>query len=124
MASINTRDVERDSMFLMTDIVTEGGGAAVRVKIRNLSASGMMMEGDVVAKRDTRVTAELRNIGLVAGTIVWVMGRRSGVAFDEPIDPKLARTTVYGGDKEAPFYARGALAAPRHDGWNGKLRRV
>lgn len=67
---------------------------------------------------------ELRNVGTVAGTIVWVNGSRMGVAFDQQINPKLARTKVEGGDTEAPVYARAALSAPRHDGWNGKLRRI
>lgn len=124
MSSIDTRDVERDSLFLMTDLLMENGGPAVRVKVRNLSAGGMMIEGDLRAKRATRVAADLRNIGPVAGTIVWVSGRRAGVAFDEQIDPKLARLQVHGGEKEAPVYARAALSAPRHDGWNGRMRRI
>lgn len=124
MPSLETRDVDRDSLFLMTDLVHETGGPGVRVKIRNLSAGGMMVEGDVRVKPGARVAAELRNIGPVAGTVVWTLGHRLGVVFDDPIDPRLARTQVLGGDKEAPVYARAALDAPRHDGWNGRLRRV
>lgn len=124
MSSVQTRADGRDSMFLMTDIVANGGASPVRVYVRNLSASGMMIEGEVLTMRDARVTTTLRNIGPVAGTVMWVEGRRAGIAFDELIDPKLARTKLDGGDKEAPVYARAALSAPRHDGWNGKLRRV
>lgn len=124
MPSVETRDGERDSLFLMADLVAEGGGSPARVKVRNLSAGGMMIEGEVSARRGSRVALDLRNIGPVAGTIVWVQGRRLGVAFDEQIDPMLARTQVHGGDREAPVYARAALSAPRHDGWNGKLRRI
>lgn len=124
MSSIDTRHLDRDSLFLMADLVDEAGGPAVRVKVRNLSSGGMMVEGDVRAKRGARVAADLRNIGPVAGTVVWALGRRLGVEFDDPIDPKLARTQVEGGDKEAPVYARAAIEAPRHDGWNGKLRRI
>lgn len=124
MSPIDTRDVERDSLFLMTDLVCETGEPAVRVKVRNLSAGGMMVEGDIRLRRGARIAAELRNIGPVAGTVVWALGRRVGVTFDEAIDPKLARTQVHGGDKEAPVYARAAVEAPKHDGWNGKLRRI
>lgn len=124
MSSLETRDVDRDSLFLVTDLVSDDGDAPVSVRVRNLSAGGMMVEGDVQLKRGTRVAAELRNVGPVAGTVVWVLGRRLGVAFDNLIDPKLARIQVHGGDKEAPVYARAALDAPRHDGWNGKLRRI
>lgn len=124
MSSVDTRDVARDSLFLMVDLVAEGGGAAARCKIRNLSAGGMMIEGDLSLKPGERVAFDLRNIGPIAGTIAWVQGRRLGVTFDEQIDPKQARTQVHGGDTEAPVYARAALSAPRHDGWNGKLRRI
>lgn len=124
MSSIDTRDVERDSLFLMTDLMCESGGPAIGVKIRNLSAGGMMVEGDLRIKPGARVAAELRNIGPVAGTVAWARGRRLGVTFDEPIDPMLARTPIHGSAREAPAYTRAALSAPRHDGWNGKLRRI
>ena len=124
MSSVDTRNIERDSMFLMADLAIAGGGPATRVKVRNLSAGGMMVEGAMRVQRGQQVAVELRNIGPVAGTIVWVRGGKFGVAFAEEIDPRLARTQVFGGEKEAPVYARAAVEAPRHDGWNGKLRRV
>lgn len=124
MTSLCTRTVDRDSLFLMADLVFADGRPGVRVKVRNLSAGGMMVEGDIRAKRGTRLAVELRNIGPVAGVVVWVRAPKFGIAFEEEIDPMLARSEVHGGAREAPVYARAALAAPRHDGWNGKLRRI
>lgn len=124
MSALETREIKRDSLFLMADLVCDADQPPIRVKVRNLSTGGMMIEGDLRLKRGARVAAELRNIGPVAGAVIWVRGRRAGVAFDEPIEPQLARIPVNGGDKEAPAYARAAVAAPRHDGWNGKLRRI
>ena len=126
MSSIDTRNLERESMFLMADLVVEGAdpGTAERVKVRNLSSEGMMVQTVLRLKRGTRVAVELRNIGPVAGVVVWARGTRLGVTFVHEIDPKLARTQVYSGDKEAPGYARATLDAPSHDGWNGKLRRI
>ncbi len=124
MPSVETRNFERDSLFLMADLVSDGGVPATRVTVRNLSAGGMMVEGAPRLRRGARVAIDLRNIGPVAGTIAWIQGRRTGVAFDDEIDPKQVRTQVFAGEKEAPVYARAALEAPRHDGWNGKLRRV
>ena len=60
----------------------------------------------------------------VTGTVVWMREHRFGAAFDEEIDPKMARSQIVFEDKEAPVYARAAVSAPRHDGWNGKLRRI
>lgn len=124
MTSLCTRTIDRDSLFLMADLVFADGRPEARVKVRNLSAGGMMIEGDLRMKRGTRLAVTLRNIGPVAGVVVWVRTPKFGIAFEEEIDPRLARTDVSGGDKEAPVYARAALGAPRHDGWNGKLRRV
>lgn len=124
MTSLCTRNVDRDSLFLMTDLVFADGRPEARVKVRNLSAGGMMIEGDLRMKRGTRLAAELRNIGAVAGVVVWVRAPRFGIAFEEEIDPRLARSEGCGGDREAPAYARAALAARRHDVWNGKLRCV
>ena len=124
MASLDTRIVERDSLFLMADLVFAAGEPDARVKIRNLSAGGMMVEGDLRVKRGARVAVEVRNIGPVAGVVVWVRSPRYGIAFEEEIDPKHARSPVFGGEREAPVYARAAVGAPRHDGWNGRLRRV
>jgi hypothetical protein len=124
MSSFDTRHGERDSMFLMADLVLAENAPAVRVKVRNLSATGMMVASEVRVKRGQRVAAELRNIGAVAGVVVWVRGGKFGVAFEEEIDPKMARTQVFSGNREAPGYARAPIDAPRHDGWNGKLRRI
>lgn len=124
MPPIDTRDVERDSVFLLTHIICDRTGTGGSAKVRNLSAGGMMVEGNVRVICGERVRAELRNIGSIFGTVVWVHRRRLGIAFDEPIDPKLARMQVSGGHKEAPGYARPALSAPRHASWNGKLRQL
>lgn len=122
--SVETRDESRDSMYLMADLAIAGGGPAQKVKVRNLSSAGMMVESDLRPARGNRIAVELRNIGAVGGTVMWVRGSRFGVSFDELIDPKLARTQVAGGPREAPVYARAAVDAPRYDGWNGKVRRI
>lgn len=124
MTSLCTRTVDRDSLFLMAEMVFEDGRPEARVKVHNLSAGGMMIEGDLRMKRGTRIAAILGNIGPVAGVVVWVRTPRFGIAFEEEIDPLEARSEVSGGDKEAPVYARAAIGVPRHDGWNGKQRRV
>ncbi len=124
MSSVDTRHLERDSLFLMAEIVCAEPERSGRVKVRNLSAGGMMVEGDLRVRRGERVAVELRTIGPVAGVVVWVRAPKFGVAFEEEVDPMLARTKVYGGDREAPGYARAPLDVPRHAGWNGKIRPV
>ena len=96
MSNVDTRQVGRDSLFLLANVRLGGGGEPSRVKVRNLSAGGMMAEGAVKVMRGARVEVELRNIGWVVGTVAWSQGDRFGIAFVDEIDPKLARAQVVG----------------------------
>lgn len=95
---VDTRQVDRDSLFLLADMYVGGSERPERVKVRNLSPGGMMAEGAIEVERGTSVTVELRNVGPVCGTVAWVQGRRFGVAFEREIDAKLVRVPVSQGD--------------------------
>ena len=100
------READRDSLFLKANLRFVGGDDCGEVRIRNLSAGGLMAEAPVLAKRGDKVEMELRNIGRVSGYVAWVAQGRFGVAFDHPIDPKLARKTVGQNKLELPRYLR------------------
>lgn len=100
------RKLDRDSLFLKAELSFIDGENCGEVRIRNLSAGGLMAEAPVLAKRGDKVQMELRNIGLVTGSVAWVAQGRFGVAFDHPIDPKLARKPVGQTKSELPRYLR------------------
>ncbi len=112
MAGVDTRHINRDSLFLMADLRLEGDAAGHRVKVRNLSAGGMMAEGDVTVLRGARVTVELRNLPAVEGSVAWVQDNRFGIAFAREIDPKAPRTAVGNGDLATPRFVRPATIYP------------
>ena len=91
MAEHDHRQLSRDSLFLLAEVRVAGGLAAHKVKVRNLSAGGMMAEGSLPAVRGARISVQIRNVGWVEGSIAWVQGDRCGIAFDEDIDPIVAR---------------------------------
>jgi hypothetical protein len=91
MSNIDTRQTHRDSLFLLAQLRVEGSGDEHRVKLRNLSARGMMAEGPVRVSRGELVTVELRGIGWVEGTVAWKQDTRFGIAFVEGIDPAKVR---------------------------------
>lgn len=95
----------RDSLFLLADLTVEDTGEQHKVKVRNLSAGGMMVESDVEVAQGQRIVVDLRNIGPVRGQIAWVRSEKFGVAFDRQINPKLARKPV-GTTAETPRYLR------------------
>lgn len=88
------RHLNRDSLFLMADMRVDGEEGEHRIKVRNLSAGGMMGDGRVRVARGNVVNVNIRNIGWVEGTVAWVQDDRFGVAFIEEIDPKLARAPL------------------------------
>ncbi|OCC24260.1 pilus assembly protein PilZ [Croceicoccus estronivorus] len=107
MSSVDTRQIPRDSLFLLANVQLEGDTQPRRVKVRNLSARGMMAEGDVRAKRGLLVSVELRNVGWVEGSVAWVQDNRFGIAFSDEIDAKRVRLPVSGSsDDHAPRYTR------------------
>ena len=100
------RELDRDSLFLKANLKFVDGDDCGEVRIRNLSAGGLMAEAPVRAKRGDKVELELRNIGQVSGYVAWVAQGRFGVAFDYAIDPKLARKPVGQSKLELPRYLK------------------
>jgi hypothetical protein len=113
MSNVDTRQLSRDSFFLMANVKAEGdaSGQEHRVKVRNLSSGGMMAEGHMRVARGALVSVELRNIGWVEGSVAWKADNRFGIAFAEEIDPMLARANVPSGipDLDTPRYVRPPL---------------
>lgn len=97
------RERPRDSMYLQAVLRPQGGAdlPTFTVKVRNISAGGLMGQCEQPVAIDDHIAIDLRNIGRVGGKVAWVNGDRFGVAFDEPIDPKLARQKV-SGDRPQP----------------------
>ena len=121
MASVETRQVDRDSLLLMAQVKVEGSASEHRVKVRNLSAGGMMAEGDAPVMRGSLVRVALRNIGWVEGSVAWKQDDRFGIAFADEIDPKVARAPVSRGtpDLASPRYTR-----PPIDAHTANLRKI
>jgi hypothetical protein len=96
-ASVRSRrNASRDSLFLSATIrkVGESADGLKPVRVRNLSAIGLMADHNDRSAPGDKVIVSLRGIGSVDGTVAWVRSGRIGIAFDEQIDPKLARKPV------------------------------
>ncbi len=100
------RDADRDSLFLKAVLRFPASKEEGEVRIRNLSAGGLMAEAPVQVARGEKVELNLRNIGWITGTVAWVAEGRIGIAFDQPIDPKVARKPVGQGESDVPFYLK------------------
>lgn len=116
MDGSENRQIARDSLFVMADMRLHGTDGEHRIKVRNLSAGGMMGEGSVRVARGTVVQVNIRNIGWVEGSVAWVQENRFGVAFSEEIDPKVVRLNPDIHDPTGNVMARPTFVDPRTGG--------
>jgi PilZ domain len=79
---------KRDSLFLQSTIIDGNGRAIGTARVRNLSATGMLVESEAPLRAGTTVFFTLRNIGTVEATVAWSRGDRAGVSFAQDIDPQ------------------------------------
>lgn len=104
------RQIARDSLFVLAELRVDGIAGEHRVRIRNLSAGGLMSEGSLPVSRGQTVWIKIRNIGWVEGAVAWLQDDRFGVAFREEIDPRTARAPVTVGEG-SPRFVRTPLAS-------------
>lgn len=95
----------RDSLFLLARVRIDAGDEWTEVRVRNLSAGGLMAEIAQALPIDTPLELELRGIGRLGGRVAWQAEGRTGVAFDAEIDPMKARKPV-GKARAAPSIVR------------------
>ena len=101
------RSSPRDSLFLLASLPGADGRSLGRARIRNLSASGLMADCERHVAAGARVEIDLRGVGNVSGTVAWSRDNKIGLAFDEAIDPQLARKPISSGAAQPlPDYLR------------------
>ena len=98
------RERDRDSMLLKAILRFQSSSNENEVRIRNLSAGGLMAEAPVRVARGEKVEINLRNIGWISGSVVWVSEGRLGIAFDHSIDPADARKPAKTSEHDMPRY--------------------
>lgn len=84
----------RDSLLLAADLRVGEAARTIKVRIRNLSAGGLMAELPEPIANDQPVEVEVRGLGWVRGRVAWQTEGRAGIAFDRDIDPQRARKPV------------------------------
>ena len=126
MSNVDTRQVNRDSLFLLAQLRVDGQDMVHRVKVRNLSAGGMMAEGEAKVMRGSLVRVELRNIGWVDGSVAWKQENRFGIAFVDEIDPIVVRGAGASAAPEydAPRFTRNYQPVPEPEKTDPRLRKI
>ncbi|MFC4291628.1 PilZ domain-containing protein [Sphingorhabdus arenilitoris] len=118
------RGQDRDSLFLKAILRFPSSEAEGEVRIRNLSAGGLMAEAPVRVTRGEKAEVNLRNIGWISGSVAWVTEGRIGIAFDHPIDPKAARKPTGSNQADKPLYLKKLDEASKIKTDPSRLRRI
>lgn len=92
--SVSARGKNRDSLFLSATVTVAGWPAPVAVRVRNLSAGGLLAEAPHEVPIGSDVRVELANIGMIGARCVWTGENRFGLAFNHQIDPQAVRRKV------------------------------
>ena len=100
------RSGPRDSLFLLTSLMSNDGTPLGRARVRNLSATGLMADCERSVPKGARLMFDLRGVGSVSGSVVWSRKDKIGIAFDEEIDPQLARKPISSTTSSTPPYLR------------------
>jgi PilZ domain len=108
MSDNEHRQIARDSLFVMADLRIDGVEGEHRIRVRNLSAGGLMAEGALNVQRGQVIWINVRGIGWVEGWVAWMQESRVGIAFREEIDPRIARAPVVAGES-TPRYVKPPL---------------
>jgi hypothetical protein len=116
-----SRAGDRKNLFVVAQLIWAKGNSAVRV--RNISPSGALIEGDRLPPAHTAV--KLGRGELIAeGELVWQVAGKAGLAFVEPVQPgdwlpmgagtrkedpgAISSSSLFQVAKDAPAHAIGA----------------
>ncbi|WOE74398.1 PilZ domain-containing protein [Alterisphingorhabdus coralli] len=102
----DNRHERRDALFLLARVSFENSEKTIDVRVRNLSAGGMMAESNVYCAPGDIVTVTIIHSEPIAGRISWQSGGRFGVAFNHPIDPQSVRDRKTAAIPEKPSHLR------------------
>jgi hypothetical protein len=114
------RGMDRDSLLLKAILRFPTTSKESEVRIRNLSAGGLMAETPARVARGEPVEINLRNIGWITGHVAWVTEGRLGIAFEHPINPMDARKQVGSGEMDLPPHLKKLNSATDPN----KIRRI
>lgn len=84
-------DRGRDKVSALASMRVGNSDDTFGVRVRNLSAGGLMTELPQPLEPDAAVEIEISGIGWVGGRVAWQTEGRAGIAFDCTIDPTKAR---------------------------------
>ena len=82
----------RERVLLSAEIVTFGGAAATRHRVRDISATGARIDQAHTLNPGATVLVSVGLLDAVGATIIWREQDHAGLKFAQQIDPDAARS--------------------------------
>ena len=92
MSAIDTRGLQRESLYFMAELQPDGTASPEKVKVRNLSDGGMMIDGSLMLDTGRRVTVTLKNIGTIPAHITYSVTEQGALTLGTDLTYQLVRT--------------------------------
>lgn len=90
------RGADRQNMFIKAIFKIQGSDLGHPITIRDISSTGMKASTCNAPFVGGKVEVELRNIGTVPATVIWVENGKMGLHFDRIIDPSQTKMEITG----------------------------
>jgi len=97
--------------LMVGKLICEGAGEQL-CRVRNISATGMLLESPFLLREGDNIVVELRGGPVLEGKIMWVSDGRAGVQFTAPIDVEDVLASAKGSSPAARL-RRAVPRAPR-----------
>lgn len=90
------RGADRQNMFIKAIFKIQGSDIEHPITIRDISSTGLKASTCNAPFVGGKVEVELRNIGTVPATVIWVENGKIGLHFSRIIDPSQTKIEITG----------------------------
>lgn len=94
MNAVETRQHRRERVLMFAQVTLGSGPEQHRVRIRDLSAHGVQIEGDIDAHLGELVQIDFGEAGKATGVIARLDDKVFGLNLDEAIEPDAVRRAL------------------------------
>lgn len=110
MSTLETRETRRERVLMFANVALESSSEQHRVRIRDMSAHGVQVEGDLGAEPGEQVEIDFGAAGKATGVVARRDGTVLGLKLDGAIEPDAIRRAITTKDEsgyQTPWYVRG-----------------
>ena len=100
----------RESVFLAATIVEKETGRSFEARIRNLSATGALLQFPGGDRLTGEISVTFRGVADMNANVVRADGRHLGVRFDGPIEPIASHKSIFSETSGVPDWFHNIVA--------------